>query len=103
MRYDSRVTFIAVPQERYNPETGSYDAAPEIQKEFYAKVSNLGIEKATRIFGDVKTHKICIFINAPVGFDWDYVIWKGKKYQLVFEREYRSGSHSFFAEELCNE
>jgi hypothetical protein len=72
MRYDTQVKFWDDSNKRYNPRTHTYSSAQAVEVRM-CNVTDLGVEKQTRLLGDVKQSGKTIRMPTPPAKAWTYL------------------------------
>ncbi|UQS82604.1 hypothetical protein MOO45_02855 [Bombilactobacillus folatiphilus] len=78
----------------YNPITGEYDDGENLVATLPANVTDLSIDRAKQLFGDILDVKKVVRAFKPVDFDWSYCVINDIKYQLTTQTNTLNGSSS---------
>ena len=87
----------------YDETTGNYSGGERTETIVYADVNTVSVENVRIMYGDMR--KRAIVVRNPYPLNWytwnfDYVIFRGKKYTLDNDNAYGLGVTSFYFSEV---
>lgn len=98
MRYDQILSFIKTFQGEYDEVTGDYTDQDEESLEIIANVCDMAEEVQLRLLGELKRGALTAYTKAQAPSSFDYILHKGRSYDLVSSRQLR-GKHTYHLRE----
>lgn len=100
MRLDTDVVFVKKGEgSHYDTDIGEVVETPPDEKIVSANVTDLGIERSMKLFGDVKEQRLVIRLLKPYTGLFDYIRINSKTYKPTTMREPLS-RYSIFVDEV---
>lgn len=98
-----RMTLIQKGTRTYNEVTGNYEGDEKQETVVYAEVSPVTVTNAQIMYGDLRKRAIICRNFYPLNWyqwNYDYLIFRGKKYTLDNNNAYGMGISSFYFSEV---
>lgn len=98
-----RIILVKNGSRVYNQATGNYEGGDKTQTTVHAKVTSVSVQNAQIMYGDLRKRAIVLRNMYPinwVNWDFDYIIYDGKKYTLDNNSKYTPRLGSFYFSEV---
>lgn len=92
MRFSDRITFVNQDESYFDPSIGGYVESEKIEVTKPCKVSPMGIERQSLVFGVTNKNVVVVRLQHPYLDKFDTVEVKGNNYKVMRESNYRKGA-----------
>src|SRR5699024_7831905 len=89
--FSDRITFVNIEESYYDPTKNGYVEGEEIRTTKPCNLSTLGLNRTQELFGNLDTRVTVARLQRPYMSDFDYVLIKGKKYNIKGTSNYKKG------------
>lgn len=89
MRFDDLLTFVHESPGEYDPMTGDYNDPITTTVELLANVVDMAEEVQLRLLGELRRGALTAYTKGQAPMSFDYILCKGKSYDLVSSRQMR--------------
>ena len=97
------MNLVKVVSKDFNEATGNYDGVVEETKIVYADISPMAKSQIQIFYGTIDKRAITARNFFPLDwntFDFDYIVFRGRKYTLDTDSDYGNGITSFYFSEV---
>lgn len=87
----------------YDETTGNYSGGERTETIVYADVNTVSVENAQLMYGNLRQRAIVVRNPYPlnwINWNYEYIIFRGKKYTLDNDNDYGFGLRSFYFSEV---